>query len=165
MPQIDYVAKDLKIKYKSIFDLSELYKLLYRWFELHGYDFQELEYRESLEATGKNLEIRWYAEKKMDDYIKFVIKPTFLVIGLSKVEIEHEGEKELTTKGEVEIRFDAYLIKDYNDKWKGPFLRFLRTCFDNFLIKSRIEGYEGQLHEELYNLMSEAKAFLNLHRF
>lgn len=165
MPQIDYIAKALKIKVKSVFDLDELYKLLYRWFETHGYDFQELEYRESIEATGKNLEIRWYAEKKMDDYIKFVIKPSFFVLGLEKVEVEREGEKEATNKGEVELRFDAYLMKDYEDKWKGPFIRFLRSCYDKFIIKSRIEGFEGQLHEELYTLMNEAKAFLNLHRF
>lgn len=162
---MDFIAKELKIKLKSVFDLGELYKLLYRWFESHGYDFQELEYRESLEADGKKLEIRWYAEKKIDDYIKFVIKPTFFVIGLEKVEIEREGEKEATNKGEVELKFDSYLLKDYENKWKGPFLRFLRTVFDKFLIKSRIEGYEGQLHEELYTLMSEAKSFLNLHRF
>lgn len=165
MPQMDFVAKGIKIKVKSVFDLSELYKLLYRWFETHGYDFQELEYRESLEAGGKSLEIRWYAEKKMDDYIKFVIKPSFFVVGLEKVEIEREGEKESTNKGEVEQRFDAYLLKDYDSKWEGPFLRFLRTVYDKFLIKSRIEGYEGQLHEELYTLLNEAKAFLNLHRF
>lgn len=165
MPQIDFLAKGLKIKQKSVFDLTELYKLLYRWFELHGYDFQELEYKESIEAGGKHLEIRWIADKKMDDYVKFVIRPSFLVLGLQDVEIETQEGKVKTQKGEVEMRFDCYLEKDYDDKWKTPLMRFLRGVYDKFIIKSRIEGYEGEILEELRSLMDEAKAFLNLHRF
>ena len=74
MQQRDVIVPSIKIKEKSIFNLDELYKILIRWFELHQYDFQEREYRDEDMGEGKkHLEIKWYAEKKIDDYIKFVI--------------------------------------------------------------------------------------------
>lgn len=166
MPQRDYVAQAIKVKQKSVFNLDELYSVLWSWFELNTYDFQEHEYRDTDTAKGKNLEIRWYAEKKIDDYIKYVIEVTFFVIGYEGVEIEKEGgHKEKTGKGEVEIQLDAYLEKDYEDRWTGPVLLFLREVYDKFIIRNRIEALEGDLHDELYKFMDEIKAFLNLHRF
>jgi len=167
MPQIDIIVPNIKIKERSVFSLDELYKMLVRWFELHRYDFQEQEYRdENLGEKGKHLEIKWYAEKKIDDYFKFVIKMEFLVLGLIDVEVEKDGVKAKTNKGEIEIRTKAYMVKDYDKKWENsPIMRFLREIYDKKMIKSRIEGYEGELYEETRKLLDEVKVFLNLHRF
>jgi len=166
MPQKDYVAQGIKVKHKAIFSLEELYKLMYRWFELYGYFVQEIEYRDSDEPGGKHLEIRWYAEKKENDYIKFAIVPSFLVLGMTKVEIEtEEGRKQATNKGEVELKFDAFLLKDFDDKWSGPVARFMREIYDRFIIKKQIDDFEAQLNTELYKLIDEIKAFLNMHAF
>lgn len=166
MPQRDYVAQGVKVKQKSVFSLDELYSVLYHWFELHTYDFQEQEYRDEVTPNGHNLEITWYAEKKIDDYIKFVIEVSFLVLGYQTVEIEKEGGiKQKTGKGEVEVQMSSYLEKDYEDRWKGTFSLFLRELYDKYIIKSRIEALEGNLHDELYKFIDEIKAFLNLHMF
>lgn len=165
MPQRDYIVQGIKVKQKTIFDMAELYKMMYRWFELYGYIHQEVEYRDSDEPNGKHLEIRWYQEKKIDDYFKFVIEISFLVLGLSKVEVEKNGVKSSTNKGEVEMRFDAYLLKDYDDKWNNSMMKFFRDLYDKFIIKKRIETFEGLLHTELYKLIDEVKAYLDMHRF
>ena len=159
------IASGIKVKQTGVFALDELYLLLYKWFELYGYDFQEQEYRDIEKAGKKNLEIRWYAEKKIDDYIKFVIKVSMMVVGMEDVEIEEEGVKKSTKKGTVEYRFDAYLEKDYENRWEGGVMKFLREVYDKFIIKGRIEALEGELQAELYKLMDEVKAFLNMHRF
>jgi len=166
MPQRDYIASGIKVKQKSVFNLDELYSVLWHWFEIHGYDFQEHEYRETKVPDGSNLEIRWYAEKKVDDYIKYVIEVTFFALGYQKVEIEKEGGvKEKTGKGEIEIQMSAYIEKDYEDRWKGPVLLFFREVYDKYIIRKRIEALEGELYDELYRFIDETKAFLNLHRF
>lgn len=165
MSQKDIIASGIKVKQRSVFDLSELYTLLYKWFELYGYDFQEQEYREIDKGGKKNLEIRWYAEKKIDDYMKYVVKVSFMVLGLEGVEVEDDGTKRKSNKGEVEFRFDAYLEKDYEDRWQGGVIKFLREVYDKFIIKGRIEGLEGELNGELYKIIDEIKAFLNMHRF
>lgn len=164
--QRDYIMTKLKVKQQAIFNLDEFYKALYRWFELYHYDFQEREYRESQEPKGKHIEIRWYAEKKIDDYVKFVIELDFLVLGLEDVMLEKEGGmKTKTNKGTVELRFTAYLLKDYEDSWsKGPVIQFMRACYDKFIIRGRLEGYEMELYNEAHKLIAEAKAFLALHK-
>ena len=166
MPQRDIIVPNVKIKDKSIFSLDELYKTFYRWFEFHNYDFQEQEYREEDLAGKKHIEIKWYAEKRIDDYIKYVLEINFLIIGLEEVEIEQAGIKASSNKGEIELRVKAYILKDWNEKWEGQaFTKFLRGFYDRYLIKNRILGYESELYEETYNFMDEVKAFLNLHRF
>mgnify|MGYP001559023789 FL=1 len=167
MPQKDIIIPGIKIKERSVFSLGELYKILYRWFELHEYSFQEQEYRdEDLGGGAKHIEIKWYAEKNIDDYFKAVIEINFLVLGLVDVEIEQEGVKIKSNKGEIELNTKAYLVKDYDRKWENsPVMRFLREVYDQKMIKRRIEGYEGILYEETYKMLDEVKAFLNLHRF
>ena len=167
MPQRDIILPSIKVKEKSIFSLDELYKMLYRWFENHGYTFQEQEYRdEDMGGGKKHIEIKWYAEKKIDDYFKFIIEINFLVVGLEEIEIEREGLKVGTNKGEIEMRIKAYILKDYDARWeKHPISRFLREVYDTKIIRSRISSYENEIYEETYKMIDEIKAFLNLHKF
>ena len=165
--QRDYiVSPPVKVKQSAIFDMDELYKALFRWFELYHYEFHEREYRESSDpGGGKHLEIRWYAEKKVDDYVKLVIEVDFLVLGLTDVEIEKNGAKTKTNKGTIEMRFSGYLLKDYEDSWsKSAFSTFIRGIYDKYIIRGRLEGYEGLIYDEAHKLIAEAKAFLALHR-
>ena len=164
MVQRDFIAQAIKVKQKGVFSLDELYLLLYKWFELYGYDFQEQEYRDIEKAGKKNLEIRWYAEKKIDDYVKFVIKISMMVLAMEEVEIEEDGVKRKSSKGTVEFRFDSFLEKDYENRWEGGAMKFMREVYDRFIIKGRIESLEGELQGELYKFMDEIKAFLNMHR-
>lgn len=165
--QRDYIIPpSLKLKQKAIFNFDELYKAMFRWFELYHYDFHEREYRDSVEPSGKHIEVRWYAEKKIDDYVKFAIEFDYLILGLQDIVIEREdGRKTKTNKGEVTIRITTYLLKDSENKWnKGPMIRFMRAVYDRFIIRTRLEGYEFELYNEIHKLIAEAKAFLALHK-
>ena len=165
MAQRDIVASGLKIKQRSIFNLDELYKIMWRWFELYGYSMQELEYRDSVEGNSKHLEIKWRSVKQIDDYMEFHILTNFLILGLEKVELEQDGVKTKLDKGEVEMNFSAFINKDPEGKWEKGYNLVIRNIYDKYVIKSRIESLEGELYEELYKLLDEVKAYLNLHRF
>lgn len=166
MSQKDFLATAVKIKQSSVLNLDELYVLMYKFFELYGYDFQEQEYRDIDKGGGKkNLEIRWYAEKKVDDYVKFIVKISMMVVGFEKIEIEEEGIKRKSSKGTAEFRFDALIEKDYDDRWAGGVMKFIREVYDKFVIKGRIERLEGELLGDLHKFMDEIKAFLNMHRY
>ncbi|MBS3171528.1 hypothetical protein J4449_02865 [Candidatus Woesearchaeota archaeon] len=165
MPQRLTIASGLKIKQRSVFNLDELYKVMFRWFELYGYDMQELEYRDSIEGNAKHLEIKWKATKRIDDYLQYIIITNFLILGLESVEIEQDGTKTKTNKGEVEINLTGFLEKDYEDKWESGYSRVIRDIYDKYVIHGRIDSLSGELYEEIYKLIDEVKAFLNLHRF
>ena len=64
------------------------------------------------------------------------------------------------------MRFDAYLVLDDEGKLEGkPVLSSLKELYNKFVVRSRIENYEAELHEELYEFLNEIKSFLNLYKF
>jgi hypothetical protein len=166
MPESDYVARNLRVRQVSVFDMGELYKVMFRWFATKRYDFQEKEYLEKRVGEAKQLEIKWIGYRKISDYIKFFMEVKFLVVNLKDVEVEIGGMRRKTNSGDVEMRFDAYLQMDYEGKWEGnPVTKFFREVYNKYMIKKRIESYEEELLEELYELTGEIKAFLNLYQF
>ena len=166
MPQKSTILSGFKLKQDSLFDLGELYKILFRWFENNGYAFYEKLYQDIDTPAGKQIQIFWTAERKMDDYIKFVIDVNYLVVGLSKVEVERGGVKVSTSKASVEFRINATLLKDWDGKWSAsPFMKNVRKMYDKYLIRERIERLEGELHGEAMAMIDEIKSFLALHKF
>lgn len=166
MSQKDYVTGELKVKQKAVFRLDELYKSLTFWLKNYEYILQEKEYFERQETVGKSIMIKWFAEKEINDYIKFVMEIDFLILGVEDIEIEQDGLKSKANKGEIEMKINAYLLKDYEDSWaKNPFMTFLRETYDKFIIRSRIETCEDDLYNETYKFVNEIKAFLELHKF
>ena len=155
-----YLAKGAKLKWNGIYDMNNVYKKMKQWFDSKGYDFKETQYLERAKPNGTQLEISWKATKKASDYFLYTIEVLFLVIGMNKVEVERDERKFKLEKGEIEIQFTAYLIKDYKDRWKEMPLR--RNIYEKFIVKDRIEGYKGEVYENVYGLMSEVKTMLEL---
>ena len=75
MSEFDYIARNIKVRQQAVFDMADLYKIMFRWFSQHNYDFQEKQYMQRQSPDGsRHLEIGWEAARKISDYIKFRIK-------------------------------------------------------------------------------------------
>ena len=166
MVQRDFIGKEVRLKQKGIFNVEEFYRLFHRWFELHGYSVYEVEYRDTQTPGGKLLKIKWHCQNDVDEYIRFVIRPSFLISGLEKVEAEKEGVKTMLHKADIEVKFNYFIEKDYDNKWSsGTALgRFIRDAYDKYFSPRRYESLRNVLIEEVRSLMEEMKAFLNMHR-
>ena len=163
--QRDTLLDNFKLKQDSIFDLGELYKLLFRWFENNGYSFYEKAYHDIDTPGGKQIMAFWVTERVMDSYIKFVIEVNFFVNGLSKVEIERGGTKVSTNKGSIEFRINAVINKDYDNKWDTmPIFKNARKIYEMYLARDRIEHLEGELIGDYQSLIDEIRSFLALHK-
>ena len=82
---------------------------------------------------------------------------------MTNVEVEIDGSKEKMNKGQLEIKFKSVLLKDYRESWtSNPFIKFLRTFYDKYLIKERLEQYEGKLIGDMEEMIAECKSFLAL---
>jgi hypothetical protein len=150
-----------KMKYTGIWGFKETYRFVYDWFIDNDYDLIEKSYIERIKPDGKEVEIKWEAERKVSDYFKFQIKADWKITGLTEVEVQKEGVKVKMNKGTVEIRFTGTLIKDYESRWEdAPFLKFLRGVYDRYIIRARIEQYETKLFGEVDEVVSEAKSYL-----
>ena len=159
------VAK-IKTKGKGVFSMDDLYRNMKYWLDFQGYgdhtkSFKEEKYVERVRGDTKQIEIRWNAEKIVSDYFSFVMTITFFVLGLKSAEIEKDGKKISTNKGEVEIRFTADWVIDKKNKWKN---RIFQSAYNNFVVRDRIESYKTDLYDNVYSLYDEVKAYLEMHR-
>ncbi len=167
MPDQIIVVPAVKLKWKGIFDFEGLYKKMKFWLEFQGYgderkNFREEKYVEQVKPTGKIYEIVWKGEKNISDYFSFIIKITFLGLNIEQVETQKEGKKVKMSKGEIEIKFTAILVKNRQNKWKPD--SFIKKIYENFISRDRIEEYKIDIYKKLYELHDEVKAYLDLSR-
>ncbi|MDP6642153.1 MAG: hypothetical protein QGF74_02120 [Candidatus Nanoarchaeia archaeon] len=160
MAEIDYVIPAIKIEQKATFNFADLYRLLKSWFDLHSYDFFEKEYIDVLKEGGeKSDSIKWEAEKKIDDYIKFHIE---IRLKLSDV-VNVQTKEAMACKGVCSLKFESFIQKDYEDLWeRNFFLKFSRALYDHFIMKAKYDRYADELKKETYEVFNQAKSFLNL---
>lgn len=160
MVEKDTLLKE-KLKQSGIFDFKELYEFAFDWLITENYDVNEKKYSEKVSGDSKELEIDWEAFKKVSDYFRFVLKASWKITGLKKVKVK-KGDKEVTMdSGVIEIRFECTLHKDYENRWEGnPFWKFLRGIYDRYIIRNRIDEYEGKLIGEFTDFINQIKTFL-----
>jgi hypothetical protein len=162
----DTLFDNFKLKATSLFDMTELYKKLFKWFEVYGYDFWEKEFKDIDEPSGKHIEIFWEGRRKIDEYIMFVIEISYLILGMKDVEVEKGGIKLKTQKCALEFRISSYLLMDYDDKWsKTGFHKSIRNVYDKYVARERIDRLENELVGETNSMIEEIKAFMSLHKF
>jgi len=153
-----------KVRHVGIFDFKETYRILFEWLIDQGYDFNEKNYKEVIGAGGaKEIEIEWEALRKVSDYFRYQLIVKWKIIGMTSVEVEIDGVKQKMNKGDLSLEFKTVLLKDYEERWsKKPFLNFLRTLYDRYLIRERITAYEAKLIQEMEELVAQSKSFLAL---
>ena len=82
---------------------------------------------------------------------------------MKDAEVEQDGKKISTQKGEVAIEFKAELVKDYEERWEdNPFWKFLRGLYEKYIIRTTVDEYEDDLEDDVKEMIKDVKAFLQL---
>lgn len=152
------------LKHKGFFGYSDLYTFCYNWFKNEGYsNIAEEEYIEKVSGASKEIQIKWKVKKKVTDYYQYVLEVKWHILGMSEVEVEENGKKIKTNKGEVKIVTKALVKRDYEDTWdKSPFYKTLRGIYDKYIMRTTAEEYEDTLTAKAQSFVEDTKAFLNL---
>ncbi|MBS3087994.1 hypothetical protein J4226_05355 [Candidatus Pacearchaeota archaeon] len=162
MAQKKLIYKE-KLTQVGYWDYNEVYTMLYNWLKDYGYNISENAYKEKLSGGGKEIIIGWEASKKVTDYFKYKIELDWHILGMKDAEVEIDGKKVKTNKGELEIVFKGTVVRDYESRWEDkPFHKFLRGVYENYVIRGTIDEYEGDLEDEVKGLIADAKAFLRI---
>jgi len=162
MGQQNTVLKQ-SIKHVGYWKYSELYAFCFDWLKDNGYKIKENEYTEKITGFGKELIIDWEASQKVTDYFRYLIKVRWHILGMIDAEIEKEGKKVSTNKGEVKITIEGILEKDYEKKWEDkPIWKFLRGIYEKYIIRTTIDEYEDRIRDDAKQYVSEIKSFLQL---
>jgi len=147
----------VKVEQEGVFNLKEVYNFFYTWLSDYEYFIEEKEYKEKVKGEeGKDIEIEWNAFRKITDYFKYVLKIKWVIRGVIPV------SKGLS-KGKLTINVIGFLERDYENKWESSSAsKFLRSIYDKYIIKQRIEDYEDRVAEEVDEAIAQLKAFLVL---
>lgn len=152
-----------KLKHTGYWNFRDLYNFCYLWLQDEGYLVEEHEYNEKIVANGKEIIIKWRAWKKVSDYFKNVIELKWRILRMVDSEIEIEGKKQKTNHGEVEIKFESILERDYEERWEvSPTYKFFRAIYDKYIIKQTWDEYEDRLADKTATFVQQIKAFLVL---
>lgn len=151
------------VKTKGYWNYSELYKFCFNWLKDEDYKIAEKKYVEKVSGFGKEIEIEWEAKKKITDYLQNVIAIKWHILGLKDAEVERDGKKESTNKGEVKITAEAKLVRDYEERWEDhPLWKTMRGIYDKYVIRTTIDEYEDKLGGNAEAFIEQVKAFLTL---
>ena len=152
-----------QVKQKGFFDYEGLYKFCFTWLKEEDYYLSEDKYDEKVTAHGKEIKIKWTARKEISDYFRNIIELKWHIIGMTEAEVEIDGKKENTNKGEVKIDIKGTLERDYEKRWEDrPAWKFLRGVYDKYIIRTTMEQYEIKLNGKASTFFEQIKAFLNL---
>lgn len=163
MVEVDKIYES-KVKFEGLFDFKALYNFVHKWLSTYGYGIiEEKSYTEKIKPEGKEIEIIWNARKTVSDYFRFLFKITWRIFGMVSVEAQQGNVKIKLNKGNVEIGIAGFLEKDYESRWESsPVNKFMRGIYDKYIIKSRIESYEGKIMEEVDEMVAQAKSYLEM---
>jgi len=162
MAQKKQIYKE-KLTQVGYWNYTEVYNMLFNWLKDQGYSLEETSYKEKLSGGGKEIMIAWEAGKKVTDYFKYKITLDWHILGMKDAEVEIDGKKVKTNKGELEIVFKGSIIKDYVKRWEdGVIHKFLRGIYEEYIIRKTIDEYEGGIEDETKDIITDLKAFLRI---
>lgn len=152
-----------KLKQTGYWTYKELYHAIFNWLREHNYKIFEELYNEKLKSNGKEVIIKWRCERKITDYFMYQQRIDWHILGMKDADVEIDGKKISTQKGEVELIFKAELIKDYERRWEDkPFWKFLRAAYEKYVVRETIDQYEDEVRNELKEMITEIKSFLRI---
>jgi len=152
-----------KIKKKGYFNYRDLYAYAYSWLKDRGYSVKENEYTEKIDGASKEIQLDWKAGKDVTDFFKNSIAVRWHILQMTDAEIERDGKKEKTNKGELKLDINAGLILDKDDKWEDrPSMKFLRGIYEKYVIRTTVEDYEDRLKDDAVEFVNDLKAYLEL---
>ncbi|MEA3430371.1 MAG: hypothetical protein U9R08_03805 [Nanoarchaeota archaeon] len=152
------------LRFSGIFDFDGLYKLMVNWLSDKNYGFAEPVYKDKPMEGGREVEIEWYAYKKIDQFYKYVIEVAFHLWEVSPAEVILNGEKKMLTKARMEIKIKGTIEVDYEERWKrSQFREMLFNFYFKYIIMKKFElTILNPFYYRLYDLFTMVKDFLNM---
>ncbi len=161
MVEVDYVEPGITLHHSDVVDTAELYQIMKHWLEKRNYLFYEKEYHDTLKKEDRSLLIKWRADKKIDDYTKFVIEIKITGSDLSTVKLKNKK----AMKGNITLAFESYLETDYENRFESStILKIFRGLYDKLILTSKTQRYEKELKDETYAFRQDIKTYLGMEK-
>ena len=144
---------DLSLKYKGIFDLSDLYNKLQKFFESKQFRYFERTY----EVKGDEVKIEAEFEQETTDYIKIEGELKIEIFGLTDVEVDNK----ILQSGRMELGLVGDIVKDQNKRFESDTQGKLKNLYER-LKKEEIKKIEKTMEETITGAFTLVKKELDM---
>lgn len=152
-----------KIKYRGMFDLDKLYRVMGVWFKQRRFELHETLYK----SKPPELEVKWTAERKRTNYAKELVFVQMHMWGDYNIDVIVDGKKKKMANVRMIITINGDIEAPYADifgepRWTATNIeRRLLRVFQGWVMRREMEGlYWDRLYYELYDLYSLIKETL-----
>ncbi len=154
------------VRYKGIFDIHEVYKIIYDWLSSRGYQVHEHKYKSIAQQAGRReRSFDWNAHRKVTEFVMYWIYIHFQFQDIVDIDVIKDGKQKKLQKGRVLIRVQHAIEYDFAEraaynKLQRSMINFLTTI----MWKKKIDTlWEDKLRfkcYELVNIIKEALDFM-----
>ncbi|MFH2027850.1 MAG: hypothetical protein ABIJ08_01815 [Nanoarchaeota archaeon] len=191
-----HVAKsidEIKIKYKDVFHLKNLYVMLHEYLYEEGWMgmpqaekgvskyasnahsniekmYLEKFTQKGLHSGGKEMWIWWRLYKMPDSkfsaYFRYRLDIDWHMVYVQDREVIHQGKKMKVQWAEIEMMLRGFIEADYKNEWENHwFLKHVQEMYENRIMSQELEKREKELWREIYRLQGVIKRYWNLRTF
>jgi hypothetical protein len=159
------VIEPIKLRYKGLYDMKGLIKLVYNWYIDNHFRFHEELYKDKVESPlGNEIEIKTNGDRKVSEYYKNIVKVYFHQWESKDVIIKVGGKDVSMVQGRIEILVSGEVITDWQGKFKkGTVWEKAQKLLEKSVIIKDIEiKHIDPLDKELHVLAADIKRFLRI---
>lgn len=131
------------IQYRGIWDMQDLYESIADFFRQKKFKLYEPQQRLRRPSPfGAELLYQFQARRKVEEFYEWVVNINIETFDEHDVEVvSKNGTKKKMTKGRLWIQMSGLCVIDYEKIWeKSAFLAQLKSFYNKYIIKKRIEG-------------------------
>ncbi len=143
------------LKFKGLFEFSELIKSIRNWYENGKFHLVEKNYK----WKPGELEVEMEGDTKYNEYFKYKIKVWIRSWDIKDVDVVKNGEKLKLQEGRLAIEVTGDYELDWQKRFEGSaFLKAVRELYHKYIIKRVIDDwYEDISTGKLFSLASMIK--------
>ena len=165
MGEVNQVVDHLKLEYKGVFSVRDLFRMFTRWYKEKPYEKGGDYVSEQHTSRGKYLEYNYYPWMKQTDMVRKFMKIRMLVYDLKKVDIMVDGKKKKRDHARIILYIDGFLEYDYEMRWQHtPLLQFFRTLYIKFFYKRYTKFFEKIMIDDSHELYELFERFFNMYK-
>ena len=136
MSEKDLVVAE-KLEQEGLFDFKAFYQFCHSWFRDELYGVDELEYKEKVKDTSREIKFKWMATKDISDYFRNTIEMECLVKDVVDVEVEIDGKKKAMNKGKIEVKFKGAMNVEWSQRGEEFEAVFYRNSLEHVAVFSK----------------------------
>jgi hypothetical protein len=158
------------VRYDGVFDFDGLYKMIIEHLRRHNYWFYETLYKHKpWSPMGTELVLKWYGERKLDEYYMYRVEFEWHFMDFHHVEVLRDGKKMTLTKAYFWVSIRGKLLLDWqglengahgeSGKFTKLFGKFFRT---NVIDREKIYDYFYPLFDEVNEIQALILNFVQM---